>query len=179
MGLIIECIIICVIMWAVCFLLTGNDYKNLNGLRSYPIEVQDIIKKNKKYKDKIKPINMIKVFENGKKQSLVLVGMHGYKVFISNLVMFSIILFIFGLFIKTENFIGNFINILILGEVLNLFDLVVIDLLWWRNTKRIRFSDIPEKEKYQDPKQHIGSFERGIIMYLIIAVIDGIILTII
>lgn len=147
-------------MWAVCFLLTGNDYKNLNGLRSYPIEVQDIIKKNKKYKDKIKPINMIKVF-------------------ISNLVMFSIILFIFGLFIKTENFIGNFINILILGEVLNLFDLVVIDLLWWRNTKRIRFSDIPEKEKYQDPKQHIGSFERGIIMYLIIAVIDGIILTII
>ena len=145
-------------MWTVCFLLTGNDYKNLNGLRSYPIEVQDIIKKNKKYKDKIKPINMIKVF-------------------ISNLVMFSIILFIFGLFIKTENFIGNFINVLILGEVLNLFDLVVIDLLWWRNTKRIRFSDIPEKEKYQDPKQHIGSFERGIIMYLIIAVIDGIILT--
>ena len=62
MGLMIECIIICVIMWTVCFLLTGNDYKNLNGLRSYPIEVQDIIKKNKKYKDKIKPINMIKVF---------------------------------------------------------------------------------------------------------------------
>ena len=158
MGLMIECIIICVIMWTVCFLLTGNDYKNLNGLRSYPIEVQDIIKKNKRYKDKIKPINMIKVF-------------------ISNLVMFSIILFIFGLFIKTKNFIGNFINVLILGEVLNLFDLVVIDLLWWRNTKRIRFSDIPEKEKYQNPKQHIDSFERGIIMYLIIAVIDGIILT--
>ena len=88
------------------------------------------------------------------------------KVFISNLIMFSIILFIFGLFIKTENFTGNFINILILGEI-----------LWWRNTKRIRFSDIPEKEKYQDPKQHIGSFERGIIMYLIIAIIDGIILT--
>ena len=160
MELMIECIIICVIMWIVCFLLTENDYKNLSGLRSYPIEVQDVIKKNEKYKDKIKPINMIKVF-------------------ISNLFMFSIILFIFGLFIKTENFIGNFINILILGEVLNLFDLVVIDLLWWRNTKRIRFSDIPEKEKYQDPKQHIGSFERGIIMYLIIAVIDGIILTII
>ena len=156
MGLIIECIIICVIMWTVCFLLTGNDYKNLSGLRSYSIEVQDIIKKNKKYKDKIKPINMSKVF-------------------ISNLVTFSIILFMFGLFIKTE----NFINVLILGEVLNLFDLVVIDLLWWRNTKRIRFSDIPEKEKYQDPKQHIGSFKRKIIMYLIIAVIDGIILTVI
>ena len=160
MGLIIECIIICVIMWIICFSLTGNDYKNLKGLRSYPIEVQDIIKKNQKYKDKIKPINMIKIF-------------------ISNLIMFSIILLIFGLFIKSENFIRNFINVLILGEVLNLFDLVVIDLLWWRNTKRIRFSDIPEKEKYQNPKQHVDSFKRGIIMYLIIAVIDGIILTVI
>lgn len=160
MGLMLECIIICVIMWTMCFLLTGNDYKNLVGLRSYPIEVQDIIKNNDKYKDKIKPINMVKVF-------------------ISNLVMFSIILFIFGLFIKTETFKGNFFNILILGEVLNLFDLVVIDLLWWRNTKRIRFSEIPEKEKYQNPKQHIDSFLRGIIMYLIIAVIDGIILTLI
>lgn len=47
MELMIECIIICVIMWIVCFLLTGNDYKNLSGLRSYPIEVQDVIKKKR------------------------------------------------------------------------------------------------------------------------------------
>jgi hypothetical protein len=32
---------------------------------------------------------------------------------------------------------------------------------------------------YQNPKQHIDSFLRGIIMYLFIAIIDGIILTII
>ena len=44
-------------------------------------------------------------------------------------------------------------------------------------SSRIRFSDIPEKEKYQNPKQHIDSFKRGTIMYLIVAVIDGIILT--
>lgn len=31
-------------------------YNNMRN-RSYPIEVQDIIKKNNKYKDKIKPIN--------------------------------------------------------------------------------------------------------------------------
>ena len=53
MGLMIECIIICVIMWTACFLLTGNDYKNLNGLRSYPIEVQDIIKKTRNIKIKL------------------------------------------------------------------------------------------------------------------------------
>jgi len=37
-------------MWLSCFLLTGTDEKNLIGLRSYPIEVQEIIKKNEKYK---------------------------------------------------------------------------------------------------------------------------------
>lgn len=160
MLLIIECIIICFMMWFVCFLLTGTDEKNLIGLRSYPLEIQKMIRNNEKYKNKVKQTNMIKVF-------------------IMNVIMFVIVLFIFGIFIKSNDFKTNFINIFILGEVLNLFDLVVIDLLWWRNTKRIRFKDIPEKEIYQNPKQHIDSFLRGIIMYLLVAIIDGIILTII
>ena len=160
MLLIIECIIICFMMWLVCFLSTGTDEKNLTGLRSYPLEIQKMIRDNEKFKNKVKQTNMIKVF-------------------IMNLIMFVIVLFIFGIFIKSNDFKTNFVNILILGEVLNLFDLVVIDFIWWRNTKRIRFKDIPEKEIYQNPKQHIDSFLRGIIMYLLVAIIDGIILTII
>ncbi len=31
-------------------------------------------------------------------------------------------------------------NTLLLGQALNLFDFLVIDLLWWRHTKRVRFS---------------------------------------
>ena len=58
-----------------------------------------------------------------------------------------------------------------------IFDLLIIDLLWWRNTKRIRFTKIPEKELYQNPQKHIQSFIRGFILYLIIAIIDGYILT--
>ena len=157
--LLIECIIICIVMWLICFLLTGTDEKNLIGLRSYPVEIQKIIKNNEKYKNKVKKINITKVF-------------------ITNLIMFVIVLFIFGIFIKSDVFKTNFTNILVLGEVLNLFDLVVIDLIWWRNTKRIRFKDIPEKEMYQNPKQHIDSFFRGMIMYLLVVIIDGIILTI-
>ncbi len=38
-------------MQLICFLSTGTDEKNLVGLRSYPIEVQEIIKKNEKYKN--------------------------------------------------------------------------------------------------------------------------------
>jgi hypothetical protein len=160
MPLIIECITICLILWLICFLSTGTDEKNLIGLRTYPVEIQKIIRNNEKYKNKVKQTNMTKVF-------------------VTNLIMFIIVLFIFGIFIKSNNLKTNFANMLVIGEVLNLFDLVVIDLIWWRNTKRIRFKDIPEKEMYQNPKQHIDAFLRGIIMYLLVAIIDGIILTII
>ncbi len=45
----------------------------------------------------------------------------------------------------------------------------LIDLFWWRNTKRIRFSFLPEKEIYQNPAKHIGSFVRGIPLFAVIA----------
>ena len=60
-----------------------------------------------------------------------------------------------------------------LGEGLGLFDLVVIDLLWWRNTKRIRFSFLPEKAPYQDPQKHISSFVRGIPLFAAVAAISA------
>lgn len=153
-----ECVIICLVMWLICFLSTGTDEKNLAGLRSYPVEVQNIIRNNIKYKGKVKPANMPRVFA-------------------ANLILFIIVLLVFGLFIRADDFKTNFINVLVLGEVLNLFDLLIIDLLWWRNTKRIRFSEIPEKEMYQNPKLHIESFFRGAIMCLMVALIDGGILT--
>ena len=65
----------------------------------------------------------------------------------------------------------------IIGQGLNIFDLFIVDLLWWRNTKRVRLRKMPEKELYQNPKKHIEAFIRAFIMYLLIALIDGYILT--
>ena len=97
--------------------------------------------------------------------------------FILNLLLFSVIMFFLGMFTKEENFFNNFLYLSIMGQGLNIFDLLVIDLLWWRNTKRIRLSKIPEKKLYQNPKKHIEAFFRGLVMFLLIAVIDGYILT--
>lgn len=68
---------------------------------------------------------------------------------------------------------GAFWFFLALGEGLGLFDLIVIDLLWWRNTKRIRFSFLPEKAHYQDAGKHIGSFLRGIPLFVVVAVLSA------
>ena len=64
------------------------------------------------------------------------------------------------------------------GEGLGLFDLLVIDLLWWRNTKRIRFSFLPEKKYYQNPKNHIESFLRGIPLFAAAAALTALIVTV-
>ena len=63
------------------------------------------------------------------------------------------------------------------GEGVGLFDLLVIDLLWWRSTKRIRFSFLPEKKYYQDPKKHIESFLRGIPLFAATAALTALIVT--
>ncbi len=97
------------------------------------------------------------------------------KIFCSNLLLFTVVFLIIGVILKYAvgftGFADAFLYILILGEVLNLFDLLVIDLLWWRNTPRIRFSCVEDKALYQDPKMHVGSFIRGLPMYLVVALI--------
>ena len=68
---------------------------------------------------------------------------------------------------------------LILGEGLGLFDLLVIDLLWWRSTKRIRFTFLPDKALYQDASKHIGSFVRGIPLFAAVAALSAWVVTLI
>lgn len=154
----VETVILCIVFFLLCYIGTGTDDKNLKSYSSYPDEVQAQINNILEYQGKFNKHNK-------------------FITFIFNLLLFSVILFFLGLFIKEDNFFNNFLYLSIMGQGLNIFDLLVIDLLWWRNTKRIRLSKIPDKKLYQNPKKHIEAFVRGFVMYLLIAVIDGYILT--
>ena len=94
---------------------------------------------------------------------------------LANILVFAVLFFVIGLILQfTVGFRSAgevFVYFFLFGEILNLFDLVVIDLLWWRNAKRIRFSFAMEKELYQDPKQHVDSFLRGIPTFAVVALI--------
>lgn len=142
------------VLFILCFLGTGTDDKNLKSFSSYPDEVQTLIRNNKDYRAKVKTTNKCVAF-------------------LLNFLIFLVILFIFGIAIRKPNFLHNFICLSIIGQGLNLFDLLVIDLIWWRRTKRIRFTKIPEKDLFKNPRKHIESFTRAFVMYLLIAVIDG------
>lgn len=156
--LLIETVILCSAFFGLCFLGTGTDEKNLRNYMSYPDDVQKRIKEIEEYKGKYK--------ETGR-----------FVVWIANFLLFTILFLLLGIVIRQTSFMHNFISLLILGETLNGFDLIVIDLLWWRNTKRIRLSKIPQKELYQNPKKHIEAFLRALVMYFFVAVLDGYLLT--
>ena len=146
--------------WGICFLCTGTDKKNLVGLRSYPGAVQSIVRERLAGAPKEKSIPSI---------------------LIGNLILFTVVFSALGLVFKSvlnfDGYLAAFRYFLILGEGLGLFDLFVIDLLWWRNTKRIRFSFLPDKEIYQDPSKHIGSFVRGVPLFAVIAALSAWVVT--
>lgn len=156
--LLIEILVLCTVFFILCVLGTGTDEKNLKNYMSYPDKVQKRIKNIEEYQGKFKESSKISAF-------------------IANFLFFSILFLPFGIIIRKTYFIHNFISLLILGESLNIFDFIIIDLLWWRNTNRIRFSKIPQKSLYHDPKKHIESFLRAIFMYIFVAIIDGYLLT--
>lgn len=156
--LVIETVILCSAFFALCFLGTGTDEKNLRNYMSYPDEVQKQIKEIEEYQGKYK--------ETGR-----------FVAWIANFLLFTVLFLFFGIAIRQTSFMHNFICLLILGETLNAFDLIVIDLLWWRNTKRIRLLKIPQKELYQNPKKHIEAFLRALVLYFFVAVLDGYLLT--
>ncbi|WP_299297008.1 ABC transporter permease [uncultured Mobiluncus sp.] len=153
-----EAVLLCAIFFLLCFLGTGTDAKNLKNYSSYPDEVQIRISAIPEYQ------NLFRV----KSQ---------FATFMANFLLFLVILFVFGIFIRQSNFTHNFLSLLFLGQTLNAFDLIVIDLLWWRRTPRIRFSKLPQPALYQDPRKHISAFIRAFIMYFAIALIDGYLLT--
>ena len=148
--------------WGICFLCTGTDKKNLAGLRSYPDAVQSVVRERLNDVPKEKSVPSI------------LMG---------NLILFTVVFSALGLGFKRgfalDGFLPTFWYFLILGEGLGLFDLLIIDLFWWRNTKRIRFSFLPDRAIYQDPSKHIGSFVRGIPLFAVVAALSAWIVTLV
>ena len=149
--------------WGICFLGTGTDRKNLIGLRSYPDEVQIRVRSDSRLGKNVP-----------KEKSTA-------AIFLGNLLLFTAVFSVLGLALKDilslNDYWSAFRYFLAFGEGLGLFDLTVIDLLWWRSAKRIRFSFLPEKKYYQDPKKHIEAFLRGIPLFAVIAALAALIVT--
>lgn len=156
--------ILCFVFWGCCYISTGGDEKNIKAYATYPDEVQAYVRNDPKLKGQIEKANL-------------LVSPNPVKTFFANAILFLAVLFVLGIFIRTDSFAENLLRLSVIGQGLNLFDYVVIDLFWWRNTKRIRFSGTENRpELYRNPKKHTVSFLKGIVMFFLVAAADGFLL---
>lgn len=156
---IVKTICLCLAFWGICYLGTGTDEKNLKGLSAYPDVIQRKVKNDSVLGPQAKSMSSVAHF-------------------FSNLLLYTVLLLIICFFERKEGFFLNFWKVLFMGEILNLFDFFVIDLLWWRHTKRVRFTGTENQpELYSDPKNHLISFTKGILMFFIAALVDGLILS--
>lgn len=121
----IEIVILCAVFFLLCIFATGTDSKNLQNYSSYPDEVQRRIREIPEYRDRFKEKSKVTAW-------------------IANFFLFFLLFLALGVFVRQEAFLPNFLALFLLGQALNTFDLLVIDLLWWRNTPRIRFSKFPK-----------------------------------
>lgn len=159
MLILVETAVLCLTYWGMCWLGTGTDEKNIKGWSSYPDEVQAYMVQHGQLDGK--PKNESPMVR-----------------FAANAILFAFVLFPFGYLVKTSDIWQNVLHLLIFGEVLNAFDLLVIDLLWWRNTTRVRFTGTKDQPAlYRNWKKHRISFYKGIVLFLVVAVVDGAILT--
>lgn len=156
--LIIETIVLCCALFMVCVLGSGTDKKNLRHYASYPDVVQMRIRELECYQGQFKEVAILPHW-------------------IANLFLFAALFFLLVLPLRQGQFVDNFVALLFLGETVNVFDLVVIDLLWWRNTQRIRLSALPQKQLYQNPQKHIEAFFRAAVMFVLVALLDGYLLS--
>lgn len=131
----LACVILYLLFFLLCFLGTGSDKKNIRSFYSYPDEIQDRIR------------------EAG---ALPIPKKTSYAVsFLSNTLIFTVVFVLIGLLTRDT----SFWYYLALGEGLNLFDLLVIDLLWWQHTKRVRFTGFENPKDYLGARKHVKTYK--------------------
>ena len=155
MLVLLAILILCGLLSLIAYFGTGSDEKNLRSFGSYPKKVQERIRKNHALDGKYREPNLV--------VSLL-----------SNFIVFSIVLFLLGLMVKTDSYFINFLYLFFIGQIGNVFDLCVLDMLWWRNSKRVRVSGTEDMHKeYQDLTPHLHAFYRALVMFTVIAAVDG------
>lgn len=130
-----------------CYLGTGGDEKNMKSFYSYPDAVQEKLRQNP-----------------------ALYGMppakpSALKSFMANLVLFTAVFLILWAALGRAGFVRAFLYLLLVGQGLNLFDLLVIDACWWRRSGRTRFTGIAEGTLYCGMGKHLAAFWRAVPMF--------------
>lgn len=157
MIIIIESIILCVIFTLIVYIMSRKPIKTLYN---YPPKIQERVKSLDEYKDDI-PTQENKIVA---------------KIFAS--ILFLIIICIVLRYINGyTTFIESFGYGFLLWSIVNLYDVIVLDIIWFCHDKYFVFKGTEDMvDEYCDYWFHIKGFFIGEILALIICAIAGVII---
>ena len=154
MFLFISIIVYLAILMLIYFLISGKDKLNVKLYPFYGRELQGKLKEDEELKGRILDLSPTALF-------------------IIKSIFYLILLFVLGIFMRSDSFFKNFANLFIFGQIVNLFDLGVIKLIYFRNNKRVRFTNYENKELYLDASSNYTIFLISIILFTCVAALDG------
>ena len=157
MIIVIESIILCLIFSIMVYIISKDPIKTLYN---YPPKIQERVKSLKEYKDKI-PTQENKITA---------------KLFAS--IIFIAILCILLRYINGyTTFKESFSNGFLLWTIVNLWDVIVLDIIWFCHDKKFVFKNTEDMIKeYHNYWFHIKGFFIGELLALIICTIVGLII---
>ena len=160
MGIIIiESIIFCILFTIMVFILSKNPLKTVYN---YPPKIQERVKELEEYKDQI-PTNNNKIF---------------VKIFASIIMIILISLFM-KYVNKCDTFKAGFLVSYILWTIVNWYDAIVMDCIWFCHDNRFIIKGTEDmKKEYHDYWFHIKGAFIGQIIGLLACLLVGLLVSI-
>ena len=157
MIILIESIILCLLFTIMVYIMSREPIKTLYN---YPPKIQERVKSLKEYEDKI-PTQENKLTA---------------KVFAS-LIFLAILCIILRYINGYETFIDSFLYGFLLWTIVNLYDLIVLDIIWFCHDKYFVFKGTEDmQDEYHNYWFHIKGFFIGELLALIICALSGLII---
>ena len=157
MIIVIESIVLCLLFTIMVYIISREPIKTLYN---YPPKIQDRVKSLAEYKNKI-PTNNNKLITK-----------------LAASIIFLIIICVVLKYINGyNNFIDSFKYGFILWTIVNLYDLIVLDIIWFCHDKHFVFKGTEDMTKeYHNYLFHFKGFLIGEILALIICSLAGLII---
>jgi membrane-associated HD superfamily phosphohydrolase len=155
MILLIECIILCIIF---TLIILPPLYKNpLSQIVSYPTAIRKRVESLPEYQNVIKKIERKNIVK---------------KIIAS--ILIAIIFAAISYFSGAKTFLKTLVNTFIMFFVVNLYDLIVLDIIIFCHSKNLIIKGTEDMVKeYKKPKHHIIGFIKGICIGIIVSIISG------
>ena len=157
MVIVIESIILCALFTLMVYAMSRNPIKTLYN---YPPKIQERVKSLAEYKDKI-PTQENKVVVK----------------IIASIIFLIIICIVLRYINGYTTFLESFGYGYLLWTIVNLYDAIVLDIIWFCHDKHFIFKGTEDMiEEYHNYWFHIKGFFIGEVLALIICAISGVII---